>query len=234
MSELKLVHFSDTHNKHLNIKIPDGDVLIYSGDCCNVGAQWEMDLFFRWFTLQPHKYKIYVAGTRDRGLDISRNMGMEPFWVGELKDKFTKYESLNFYLEDEGCEIEGIKFWGSPYTKAMNSDSNYWAFSEPKHLLRKHWKDIPNDVDVLITHSAPYGKMDFTKNFDHDGCEYLRWHVKTKKPKVHMFGHIHEDYGMTYDEDTIYVNGSICDENYMVKNEPHILTINAKKASYKF
>lgn len=34
---LKIVCISDTHNKHRNLKVPDGDVLVHAGDITSKG-----------------------------------------------------------------------------------------------------------------------------------------------------------------------------------------------------
>ncbi len=71
-----------------------------------------------------------------------------------------------------------------------------WAFNRNRGKeIRKHWKLIPSDIDVLITHSPPYGILDTTKAEIHDGCEDLLKAVKQSQPKYHPVGHIHEAYG---------------------------------------
>jgi Icc-related predicted phosphoesterase len=47
--------------------------------------------------------------------------------------------------------------------------------------------------------------------------------VESVKPKVHAFGHIHESYGWYYNEYTIFVNASICNESYAPVNKPYVI-----------
>ena len=55
--------------------------------------------------------------------------------------------------------------------------------------------DFPG-VDLMLTHGPPMGvldQVDWTgKNV---GCEHLRRAVERTRPKLHVFGHIHEGYG---------------------------------------
>ena len=41
-----------------------------------------------------------------------------------------------------------------------------------------------------------------------------------KVPKLHVFGHIHEGYGLTKKENIIFVNASVVNENYDIVNKP--------------
>lgn len=55
----------------------------------------------------------------------------------------------------------------------------------------KLWKDIPKDIDVLVTHGPPYGILDFTIRKEYAGCKGLLKFVEIIKPQAHIFGHIH-------------------------------------------
>ena len=47
------------------------------------------------------------------------------------------------------------------------------------------------------------------------GCvELMRVVQKSVKPRLHVFGHIHEGYGASYDGDTLYLNASNVGQNY--------------------
>ncbi|HNM32085.1 MAG TPA: hypothetical protein PKM51_04990 [Chitinophagales bacterium] len=49
--------------------------------------------------------------------------------------------------------------------------------------------------------------------------------VEKLKPKYHIFGHIHEAFGMTYNEHTTFINACILDERYRIKNAPVLFEI---------
>jgi Icc-related predicted phosphoesterase len=82
---------------------------------------------------------------------------------------------------------------------------------------------IPANTDILITHGPPFGKLDANVNSYRTGCEDLLKTVDKIKPKYHIFGHIHEAYGMTYNEHTTFINASILDEHYRIKNKPVLI-----------
>jgi Icc-related predicted phosphoesterase len=51
------------------------------------------------------------------------------------------------------------------------------------------------------------------------GCEELLLRVYHVKPKYHIFGHIHEDYGRFNKYETTFINSSVLDDWYEMKNE---------------
>ena len=118
------------------------------------------------------------------------------------------------YLDDSGCEIEGIRFWGSPITPEFCN----WAFMREPRDIGRHWDAIPDDTDVLITHGPPHGILDQCP--DSVGCEQLLEAVKRVGPKVHAFGHIHEGHGILEKDGTTFVNASIMDGRYRPVNAP--------------
>ena len=62
---MRIVCLSDTHNCNEQIEVPDGDILLHSGDATSVGNIVQINAFNQWFSKLPHKYKIFVAGNHD-------------------------------------------------------------------------------------------------------------------------------------------------------------------------
>ena len=92
----------------------------------------------------------------------------------------------------------------------------------------KHWNLIPHGTDVLITHGPPKGHGDLTANHwgnESVGCEDLLYRINDVKPKISIFGHIHNGYGITTNGVTSFHNVSICDEEYSPVNEPHVIEL---------
>ena len=60
---------------------------------------------------------------------------------------------------------------------------------------------IPDQVQVLLTHGPPLGHGDVTSSGLRVGCEDLMYTTKSRLSnlKVHLFGHIHEGYGVSRD-----------------------------------
>jgi Icc-related predicted phosphoesterase len=210
---MKLCIISDTHNKHMRLgKLPNADVIIHCGDFTSVGHGHEIRNFMQWFKkLDQFKYKIIIAGNHDWLFETNRVLALEDVPKNVI------------YLEDSGVEIEGIKFYGIPVTKPFNN----WAFNRPESKLVEHWKAIPNDIDVLITHGPPHTICDYVIwDNSHEGSPSLYFEVVERiKPKLHCFGHIHGGYGMKVIEGTTFINASNLDEDYMCVNKPIIFEI---------
>lgn len=69
-----------------------------------------------------------------------------------------------------------------------------WAFNLPRGeaCLRK-WDTIPDDTDILVTHTPPIGHGDLCCTGVRAGCVELLSTVQQRvRPKYHIFGHVHE------------------------------------------
>lgn len=216
---LRLVIISDTHSLHRQLTIPEGDVLIFSGDMCGLGLEKEIVDFNDWLGKQPCKHKIVIAGNHD--------YPFTKFVLGWNK----RLLSNAHYLENEEIVIDGVKFYGSPMTPTF---CGWWFMADRGEEIKKYWDMIPNDVAVLITHGPPYGILDETIKTDYDhmvsryrvGCEELLKRIKQlEKMKVHCFGHIHAGYGLFKREGLQFVNASNCDECYEPTNAPIVVEI---------
>ncbi|MEY4540708.1 MAG: hypothetical protein RLZZ306_2465 [Bacteroidota bacterium] len=68
---------------------------------------------------------------------------------------------------------------------------------------------IPKDTDILITHCPPFGILDFNDRGKHQGCQDLLEIVQQKiKPRLHVFGHLHDAHGQIQIGETLFVNAS--------------------------
>ncbi|CAH1953775.1 unnamed protein product [Acanthoscelides obtectus] len=142
-----------------------------------------------------------------------------------------QYLTNCIYLEDNGIELYGIKIYGSPWQPVYNN----WAFNLERgaECLSK-WNKIPDDTEILITHTPPVGHGDLACSGVRAGCvELLNTVQKRVKPKYHVFGHIHEGYGVTSDGKIIYINASTCDINYIPTNLPVVFDVPLKNGQQK-
>jgi Icc-related predicted phosphoesterase len=102
--------------------------------------------------------------------------------------------------------------------------------SRGQQLLHR-WNQIPTKgVDVLVTHTPPLGHGDFNSWNKMDGllagCAELLNTVEMRvKPKVHVFGHIHQKHGATTNGTTMFINASICDHKLNVEYDPIIFDL---------
>lgn len=134
-------------------------------------------------------------------------------------------QSLTYchYLQDEFIELYGLKIYGTPWQPEFCK----WAFNVPRGLeCLEKWNKIPENVDILVTHTPPIGHGDLCCSGVRAGCVELLLSVQQRiKPKYHVFGHIHEGYGITSDGKIIFINASTCDINYLPNNPPIVFDI---------
>ena len=210
---MKICCIADTHGQ--SVTIPKADILIHAGDITAYGTSEELRDFNLWLGQQPCKYKIVIGGNHDRCLDEAQDR------ISDIQDCL----SNAIYLQNTGCEIEGKKFWGSPITPTFND----WFFMKDRHVIGQTWALIPNDIDVLITHGPPYGILDKvfypSGRFMNVGDEALRDRVLQLKPRYHIFGHLHENYGKEKIGKTTFINCSVLDDAYEVVNRSITITL---------
>lgn len=235
--DLTFVCISDTHTKTYGLNLPEGDVLLHAGDFSSTGLPEEVANFNEWLSKQNFKYKVVIAGNHDITFDLENyekklKDSFHSFFARYKKAKiFTAEEVKNslkncIYLEDSSIEIEGYKIYGSPWSPIFFD----WAFNlaRGKEILEK-WKKIPSDTDILITHGPPYKILDKTASGENVGCVDLLKEVKERiKPKYHIFGHIHEAYGIQKEGETTFINASTCTLSYRPNNKPIVFTLPRK------
>ncbi|KAH7819519.1 putative metallophosphoesterase domain-containing protein 1 [Monocercomonoides exilis] len=221
---LRFVCISDTHGRHGHISggLPEGDVLLHSGDFTMTGQDRENDSFAEFMRNVPFKHKVVIAGNHD----ISMEAGFyERSWkrFGHKKqlvpsEEIAKLEGCCTYLHDKETCIEGIRIYGSPY-QAWFYD---WAFNLARgEECKKKWETVPAGIDILITHGPPMGRGDTIPSGTHEGDVDLLEEIRTRiHPKVAVFGHFHDGYGISFDGETVYINPSSVDEDYKPTNPP--------------
>lgn len=147
------------------------------------------------------------------------------------------------YLEDESCIVSikqprerfgsfsssrreqffpSLKIFGSPWQPEFFD----WAFNLPRGKpLSEKWAAIPSDVDILVTHTPPYGILDSVHNGKHLGCEELRnvFDRGNIAPRLHVFGHIHDGYGVHFTGETLFVNAAMCNSENEPVNKPIVI-----------
>ena len=176
---MELVIISDTHGRHENVRLPDGDVLIHCGDVCGRSDERSVRKFANWMDSQPHEHKISIAGNHDKFMS-------------------SKWFIATHYLQDSGVEIDGVYFYGSPWTPTF---FDWYWMKDRGNDIAERWELIPHKTDVLITHgpAADTGQLSRAGRGVDVGCEDLENAIMRVKPKLHCFGHIHEGYGIHSD-----------------------------------
>lgn len=190
---MKIWHISDTHSKHAQLTPQVCDVIVHSGDFSNSRqldkSRSEIADFIEWFAALDAQHKVLVPGNHDMALFHKRYLADE-------------IPSNIIYLDNEQVVIEGVKFYGSPFTPTHGGT---WAWATARDKLHVYWDAIPEDTNVLITHGPPMGVLDKAWRYDavsttestamkyieQTGCRNLMTRVMLIKPQAHLFGHLH-------------------------------------------
>lgn len=221
---MKIVCISDTHLQH-KFDVPEGDVLIHSGDATFEGTELEITKFFNWFNSLPHRTKIFVPGNHDwlfqTNETVARSLNLSP-------TTHILIDQSHLLLD----ESKSFKVYGSPWQPEFCG----WAFnlSRMNDELKDKWAQIPDDTEILVTHGPPKGVLDSVPGRPGLGCFDLRERiVGLEKLKLHVFGHIHYSAGkdvLIYPNgpdmrSVLFVNAAIVDESYRARNIPIVVEL---------
>jgi len=203
---MKVVCLSDTHGAHNEITLPHGDLLIHAGDFTNVGYESEIIAFNSWLHKQPFAHKVVVAGNHDCLFETDRKMAEVLL-------------SSAIYLQDNEITINGVRIYGTPWTPMFNN----WAFMKEDVGLEERFRIIPDGLDILISHGPAKTILDRDNSGMSVGSGALlsRLLNMKKKPRFHIFGHIHESYGQREEDGTTHFNVSINEWPHI--NKPIVL-----------
>lgn len=193
---------SDMHGE-LPPDIPDCDLLLLAGDICpSMPAasqlEWLETVFADWLVgLQRRDIRVVgIAGNHDFVFEQQRAA------VDALYLPWT-------YLQDSGCTISGtnppLNIWGTPWVPNLKN----WAFCTTERQLEARADLIPDNTDIILSHTPPYGggltnNLDFDKTSPHHGSSHagdinLNYAMRRVAPAYVICGHIHEgrgSYGM--------------------------------------
>lgn len=207
---MKIVVTSDTHNYHSELKLPAADVFIHCGDFSQNGTLKEAKEFLEWMDGIDAQYKIFIAGNHDL------------CFANERRAAHKLIPPNCTYLEDSFVNYEGYTFYGTPYTQKWFDK----GFAKHRDTIGQYWSKIPNSIDVLITHTPPLGILDQNKKGEACGCKDLKEHVTMRvKPKVHVFGHIHESFGYVRQDGTTFINVAYMRRQDVVENRFWVLNL---------
>ena len=146
----------------------------------------------------PHK--LFVAGNHDDYLH-----------GGQIED----LPNNCHYLCYSGVEIAGVQFWGVPL---------FIPDQKQEGLMLQFLKQIPENTGVLISHSPPYGILDFENEINHGSIDLLQTVLKIK-PTYHLFGYVHAAYGIEKSNNTIFINSSLMNGMNEFVNKPILFEI---------
>ncbi|KIO18224.1 hypothetical protein M407DRAFT_52356, partial [Tulasnella calospora MUT 4182] len=195
-----VVCVSDTHNLQVP-DVPDGDILIHSGDLTERGTIEELKAALSWLDSLPQQHKFFIAGNHDTCLSELDYPSIQ-----------AEFPTLT-YLQDTfaTCTIRGSKVGliGSPWTPKCGIGGFQYPRSaklsdSPIGWIQQKADPVSFDEEkvdkfVLVTHGPPRGHLDDTTfGLSSAGCEtwlQLLWSL-SRKPDFHVFGHIHGSHGI--------------------------------------
>ena len=208
----KIVAFSDLHGQYSKkltrwFNEHPADILLFAGDL-QLNGYDDGSFFLQWLNSLPYKHKVMIFGNHDGNYDYT---------MEEVK----KYTSIHI-LNNESITIDRIKIWGSPYSVQFGE----WWFMKPDNELAEMYENVPDDTDILLTHTPMYGFLDRTIDGVSAGSISLETRFRDLlELKYHVCGHIHEGAGKMGFGTTGIINCSVLDEKYRLVNDPVIFEI---------
>ena len=183
---MKVIGVSDLHGTLPAVE--PCDLLLVAGDICPVSdhsiatqAQFLGGPFAEWLERVPAKHVVGVAGNHD--------------FIFEHEPRLVPEGLRWHYLQDADATIEGLKVYGTPWQPWFYD----WAFNLREPELARKWELIPEDTDVLVCHGPPYGYGDAVPRRQgppaYQGSPSLLEAVKRVKPRLMVYGHLHEGRG---------------------------------------
>lgn len=229
---MKIICFSDPHGFMPDL-LEEFDLMLIAGDVAGHGGfiqqkQWWLVHFVTWFetlNLKPTSKILITPGNHD-----IENLFNSNTFITELYQK-TNYQ-VKILIDEEyvysyldGDEVKAIRIYGTPWCKIFGN----WYFMRENSVLKEYFKNIPKNIDILLTHDAPYGCSDicYENRWEvyHIGSLMLREAILEKKPKFCLHGHLHtSNHEPMFLEGTCVINLSLNDESYQQVFKPLILT----------
>lgn len=228
---IKICGISDMHGQCPNLTIEKCDILFICGDIVPLKMQrnipqsfsWFKKKFIPWCIAQPVEKVYLVGGNHDFFLEKLENEVKECL----LGTKITiLYNEGAEYIDNSG---KSWTIWGSPLCHIFEN----WAFMYSDEYNKSQYEKMPENVDFLITHDAAYEHSDQCLGFMfqcdrdlHRGNIALKEVIENKKPRAHLFGHLHTcDHRVVDYDGTKTVCVSLINEAYDPTYEPFYLCI---------
>ncbi|RMY88081.1 hypothetical protein D0864_06716 [Hortaea werneckii] len=211
--KIRIVCISDTHNKAPGegYTLPPGDILIHAGDLTNQGSLSEIQKAVTWLSQQTtFSAKIVIAGNHDLSLDPDYNplkhasgWKVQPSAAEALECRRLLTENDSFvYLQHTSQTIPvpekeiSLKVFGSPFSPDGGRQNWAFQYDEVEREARGLWSEIPDDVDIVVSHTPAKGVCDASQHWSGGGCPgLLREGLWRTRPLLHVCGHCHEGRG---------------------------------------
>ena len=238
MEKIKVCFISDTHTRHKRLNLQPADLLCFTGDFMSSGySEAEIHDFINWVNniSDNYIYVVIIPGNHDRYTEVFPKEVIENLFYQN-----NGYEKGIRYIHNEELELDfGEKGKLKLYGTADQPIFFNWAFNRTPEELYMSYQNIPENLDILLTHCPSYDILDksHVKTMRNPTGEEplgskelsLRLSEMVNPPRYHVFGHIHGDGGKTITiRNTTYINASIFNEEYQPVNSIITLDIEPK------
>ena len=226
LRKTRFVCVSDTHNAIPGgaFKLPKGDVLLHAGDMTNQGSYSELRKTLNWLEEADFETKVIIAGEppapstnhlADRpgnhditldsdfyalhGSTFHNQIPEDPSKCQQLLENspsilWLKHGSAVVNLQSPTGPRTTFKIFGSPYSPAWGT----WAFAYGADEATNIWDGIPDDADIVMTHTPPMHHRDGANDHKPVGCPALREALQRIQPQLVVCGHIHSARGVEF------------------------------------
>lgn len=229
---MKICCLSDIHGTLLPVEdyFEPCELVCICGDIVPLNIQgnhrksrsWLINQFRPWCESLPCDKVIFIAGNHDSCMH-----NVDFMYTQFPKDKKVTYLFHESYVYTSRSGKE-YSIFGTPYCKLFGN----WAFMEMDETLDKLYQDIPENLDILLTHDQPFGYSDILldnvvwNTSEHIGNKPLVKAILVKQPRLQVNGHLHScSHSLDMIGNTMHYNVSIKNEKYDPVYDPLIIEI---------
>lgn len=204
-----------------------GDICPLEDHSINFQESWLDTKFRYWIKDIDAKNKIFIFGNHDL-------IGEYPVRMNRLFGYNTEYPAT--YLQDTYVDFDGVKFYGSPWIPPI-----WGAFQADEKFLKEKYSSIPDDTQVVISHSPPFGIGDLAPRLippereeewpvgEHCGSHALKDRLLELNNPLTVWGHIHCSYGIYKIGENVGANVALLDNSYSSRHKPVCFVLENKK-----
>ena len=111
------------------------------------------------------------------------------------------------FLQDRGVTVDGVRFYGTGFM---------------------HYRAIPPDTQVLVTHEPPFGILDREESLgigEYGSTEIRKQVLELPALRLHLFGHSHNGYGLYQENGVTFSNGALMAYDIRIEREPRVIEL---------
>ncbi|CAE8610676.1 unnamed protein product [Polarella glacialis] len=203
---LRIVIVSDTHERHRQVMVPEGDVLLHCGDILMSSSLCRADRslealrdFNRWLGCQPCREKVVIGGNHDFGLE---QLGPS-FGSALLSEASALLQDSSVVLP-----VSGLKIYGNAYSEGSSHNRAWQASSQVT-------AEACQGSDIVMTHQLNTSMQD-------------KLQAAGVRPRLWASGHDHDQHGVNLRGFTLFVNAAIHDDKYRPWQPPVVIDLPRK------